>query len=59
MLPVDGLWFDIVMLVDDLSVWTRTAMLEEDLDPPNPAQRSASAFPSLGSNERRRILGAA
>lgn len=43
MLPVDGLWFDIVTPVDDSSVWTRTAMLEEGLDPADPAQRRAYA----------------
>lgn len=43
MLPVDGLWFDIVTPVDDSSIWTRTAMLEEGLDPVDPAQRRAYA----------------
>lgn len=41
LLPVDGLWFDIVAPVDDSSAWTRTAMLAHGLDPADPDQRRA------------------
>lgn len=33
LLPVDGLWFDIVKPLDDSSVWARTQMVEQGLDP--------------------------
>lgn len=41
LLPVDGLWFDIVAPVDDSSAWTRNAMLAQGLDPADPLQRRA------------------
>jgi len=41
LMPVDGLWFDIVAPVDDSSAWTRNAMLAHGLDPADPVQRHA------------------
>lgn len=41
LLPVDGLWFDIVAPVDDSSAWTCNAMLAHGLDPTDPLQRRA------------------
>lgn len=37
--PVDGFFFDIVSPVKDSSIWTRTAMLEDGLDPTNSSAR--------------------
>ena len=39
MLPVDGLFFDIVQVIDDSSIWTRKAMLEAGLNPADEAAR--------------------
>lgn len=39
--PVDGLFFDIVQVIDDSSVWTKTAMLAAGLDPSDKAARLA------------------
>jgi hypothetical protein len=41
LLPVDGLFFDIVQVIDDSSVWTRNAMLAQGLNPADPAARLA------------------
>ena len=39
MLPVDGLFFDIVQPLDDASRWTREGMLAAGLEPSNPDAR--------------------
>lgn len=39
--PVDGFFFDIVMPINDSSIWTVNAMLEEGLDPTDSAVRLA------------------
>ena len=39
MLPVDGLWFDIVKSLDDSSSWTQQGMLAAGLDPVDREQR--------------------
>jgi len=40
-LPVDGLFLDIVIPLDDSSKWTRTAMADAGMDPSDPLQRRA------------------
>lgn len=39
LLPVDGLWFDIVKSLNDSSLWTQQGMLVAGLDPADPRQR--------------------
>ena len=46
-LPVDGLFFDIVQVTDDCSVWARQEMQRRGLDPAEPGVRLAFARETL------------